>query len=429
MNEVFLRFEIAAAAVTAAFAVSGLASARAASPAPKLEIEVGNPVIVSLSRAGEKRWGFHQFPSLARIPDGRIVATYSHNEDAVEAYGAACPAFVSADGGKTWTRMEKADFLGMKPHPSVCEAAPGEFLCVPPARPFDLNPGKLEMPEPVVSGKGNGALSLHRFEESPKEVRDYVRNIDAFRWTPAAKEWKPEKITYDTKDLLIWKRARGKWATGSEAHLVPRTWFEHPPVRFGNELIYADYRTKYLGKDGATSARWSSTCMASADRGKTWKRVGTIAAGTDERPMCEPMIAPTSDGRLACAIRTAPGPLVMTCSADAGRTWEPVKPLNKFGVFPGLILLENNVLVVSYGRPGVQLRFSPDGTGNTWTEPTALIPAKGKWNELSCGYTSLLAVGRNEFLIAYSDFEYKNEKGTQCKAILVRRIRAAIRES
>ncbi len=420
MNETSLRLGIAAAAVTV---VMGFASARAASPAPALEIEVGDPVVVALSRAGEKRWGFHQFPSLARIPDGRIVATYSHNEDAVEAYGTECPAFLSNDDGKTWTRMEKADFLGMKPHPSVCEVAPGEFLCVPPVRPFDLNAAKLEMPEPVVSNKGNGALSLHRFEESPKEVQDYIRNIDAYRWAPATKAWKPEKIRYDTKDLLIWKRAKGKWATGSEAHLVPRTWFEHPPVTFRNELIYADYRTKYLGRAGKASARWSSACMASADRGKTWKRVGTIAAGTDKRPMCEPMIAPTSDGRLACAIRTAPGPLVMTYSGDRGRSWEPVMPLDIFGVYPAQFLLEDGVLVVSYGRPGVHLRFSPDGTGNAWTEPTTLIPAKGKWNELSCGYTSLLAVGKNEFLIAYSDFRFRNEKGAQCKAILVRRVK------
>jgi hypothetical protein len=72
---------------------------------------------------------------------------------------------------------------------------------------------------------------------------------------------------------------------------------------------------------------------------------------------------------------------------------------------------------------GVHLKFSADGTGRKWTKPVSLIPAKGKWTELSCGYTSLLAVGEGEFLIAYSDFKHRDAKGKVRKAILVRRIK------
>jgi BNR repeat-like domain len=384
----------------------------------RLEVEVGPPVVVALARPGEKRWGFHQFPALARLPGGKLALTYSHNADAVQAYGTACPTFVSENGGKTWTRMKSPGHLGSKPHPSICEVAEGEYLCVPPTRPFNLKTARLSMPRPVVAGRGGGTKSLHRFKDCPPAVQAYIRELDAWRWKPGAKRWSPEKIIYDTDDLLVWKRAKG-----SEAHLVPRTWFEHPPVKLGNELIYADYRTKYLGKSGKADPYGTSTCMVSKDKGKTWTRRGTIAVGRAKSPKGEPVIAPTSDGRLACAIRTSPGPLVITFSKDRGRTWTPVKPLHKFGVFPGLLLLDSKVMVVSFGRLGVHMKFSGDGTGRKWTKPVSLVPARGNWSELSCGYTSLLAVGKDEFLIAYSDFKHRDAKGRERKAIMVRRVK------
>jgi hypothetical protein len=170
----------------------------------------------------------------------------------------------------------------------------------------------------------------------------------------------------------------------------------------------------------------TSVCMVSKDKGHTWTRRGTIGRGDAALPMAEPMISPTSDGRLACVIRRDPGPLVITFSDDGGRTWEPVRSLNKFGVFPGILLLENGVLVCSFGRPGVHLKFSLDGRGREWTEPVSLIPATGKWDAQSCGYTSMLAVGPDEFLIAYSDFNHRDAKGRACKAILVRRVKVTV---
>ena len=77
--------------------------------------------------------------------------------------------------------------------------------------------------------------------------------------------------------------------------------------------------------------------------------------------------------------------------------------------------LDNGVLVLSFGRPGVWLSFSLDG-GHSWTEKQAVL--KGD----SCGYTSLAALGKDTFLLAYSEFERPNAKGQPAKAILVRKI-------
>ena len=114
--------------------------------------------------------------------------------------------------------------------------------------------------------------------------------------------------------------------------------------------------------------------MVFNDQGRTWERRSTIAVDpTGDSYMTKPVIEMTSDVQLVCAIRasshetayTQDHRLVITFSSDRGRTWEPIQPLHKFDVFPGLLLLENNTLICSFGRPGVHMKFSADGTGRT----------------------------------------------------------------
>jgi hypothetical protein len=115
-------------------------------------------------------------------------------------------------------------------------------------------------------------------------------------------------------------------------------------------------------------------------------------------------------------------PMYLVHSRDQGYSWSEPQTLFDFGVFPRLLQMGNGVLVLSFGRPGVWLSFSLDG-GHSWTQPQAII--KGDRNEPlkhSCGYTSLIALDKNSFLLAYSDFVLPDAKGEPCKSILVRRI-------
>ena len=41
-------------------------------------------------------------------------------------------------------------------------------------------------------------------------------------------------------------------------------------------------------------------------------------------------------------------------------------------------------------------------------------------NEISCGNLGAVVTGPDRFLLAYSDFQHVNERGQQCKAVLVR---------
>jgi len=91
------------------------------------------------------------------------------------------------------------------------------------------------------------------------------------------------------------------------------------------------------------------------------------------------------------------------------------------GVLPKLLKLENGILALSSGRPGVQVRFSEDG--EKWTEPLDFVPVtEADPHKDTCGYTSLLATGPDRFIIAYSHFKHPNEKGELRKAIMIREV-------
>ena len=74
--------------------------------------------------------------------------------------------------------------------------------------------------------------------------------------------------------------------------------------------------------------------------------------------------------------------------------------------------------IVSYGTGQSGSAISKDG-GKTWTEPFELVPYAHEKEQVSCGYTSLLATGRDRFLIIYSDFKHPTRSGDIRKAIKV----------
>ncbi len=142
--------------------------------------------------------------------------------------------------------------------------------------------------------------------------------------------------------------------------------------------------------------------------------------------MGEPTLAETSEGNLACVIRKTDHeqkPMVITGSSDSGRTWTDPVEFCEFGVFPCLQKLKAGPMVLSYGRPGVHLRMSPDGNGRDWSKPLTLIPGDpAETGRYSCGYTSLLELSDDTTLIAYSDFEHIDGQGVRRKAILTRKV-------
>ncbi|HPI72076.1 MAG TPA: sialidase family protein [bacterium] len=380
------------------------------------------PVVVSTSQVNEKRWGYHQFVSISPYPEGKILLRYHVGADAVKAYGMASPTFISADLGTSWQPFAAE---GLPANGLSCPLFDGHYLCLPSAVPINIKHADLTLPNPLAKVFSYTGYYFYRLADCPVPIKDFFVNMTAVRWSPESKRWQPDMVRYDSTDALIWTLAESE-----ESPLVARTTFERPPLLVGNELLYADYRTNYLLADGAVPPHWSVSCMVSNDNGRSWRRRSTIAV--DEQgihPMTEPMLAQTKNGELVCVLRRSDHrqvSMMITFSQDRGETWEKPVSLDRlghFGVMPCLTPLECGVLALTYGRPGIWLTFSLDGTGREWTDPVCLLKSDPHNREASTdGYTSMLPIGSNQLLLAYCDFQYKDEQGNQRKAVLVRKI-------
>jgi hypothetical protein len=384
----------------------------------EIEVTMHDPVLVACSAAGETRWGFHQFPAMSRLPDGRVIIMYADAEDASETHGMPAPCHVSCDNGASWSVMS-GGLRPTRPHYSISEVFGDEYLIVPSLPYLDVKEKGVELPEPAASGNTYGTVYTYRVSDLSPAVRDYFRYLPAKRRQPRAADWEDAVVEYDTDGLLAWRRE------GSQ--LLPRTFFERTLLRFGGELLYADCRARYARDDGSVAGKGFTTLMVSTDNGRSFRRRGIVAMDpADYDLMGEPQLAPTADGRLVCVIRRADQrqkPMCITWSPDSGRTWTPPRSLFDFGVWPCVLLMGNGTMVLSYGRPGVHMAIDPNGTGETWAIHKALIQGDhGQTQRHSCGYTSLLPINDASFLIAYSDFLHTNDQGEQCKAILTRRV-------
>lgn len=115
---------------------------------------------------------------------------------------------------------------------------------------------------------------------------------------------------------------------------------------------------------------------------------------------------------------------------DGGKTWSVPKKFTPNGILPILSCLNNGVVALSSGRPGVQLRFNIDGDGEVWTEPIEMVSyMNGTKYDIyaSCGYTSILPIDDNSFYLVYSDFKTTNKEGDR-KAIILRKVEIIKRE-
>jgi hypothetical protein len=208
------------------------------------------------------------------------------------------------------------------------------------------------------------------------------------------------------------------------AGLIPQIWWGDMKVLPDKSIVALTYpyyhRSQPIPYTSAASYR-------SADFGRTWQKIGHILYDEPDRRrdgFTEPALELLPDGTLLAILRTTDGngvgPMFRSRSTDQGRTWSRPEAFTETGVLPRLLQLANGVLVLSSGRPGVDLRFSTDG-GQSWSPATKLIPLPDptKIQADSCGYTSLVPLGRDRFLIAYSWFTPPSGR----KSIFVREVR------
>jgi hypothetical protein len=381
----------------------------------RLRVTLGAPVVVAVADA-PMGWGYFQFPTIARAEDGAIRVDWHMAPDAAAGYGSDGGCAVSRDGGKTWTRTDAAG-----PAVGLALANGGHLLSRwPSAAPAS----SLHLPDPVGSIRqtyGGVEQTMDRLADLPAEVA----GVPLRRRAEGEAAWRDETAALHDPAAL-------RYAIQG---LFPTLWLgDMVRLRDGSLLagIYPGYR---LRDDGTMDPKGGAFFYRSMDNGHEWTVRGRIPyqpdTHTDEKGagragFTEPATAALPDGSLLCVLRTTdglgPGQMYSSRSTDGGGTWTRPAAFTRNGVLPRLLQLKNGVLVLSSGRPGVQVRFSTDGHGARWTEPFEMLPwAADVWGG-TCGYTGLLATGPDRFLVTYSDFEHSTTAGRR-KAIMAREIR------
>ena len=110
----------------------------------------------------------------------------------------------------------------------------------------------------------------------------------------------------------------------------------------------------------------------------------------------EPGIQLLPSSELVALIRCSP--MIQVRSKDGGRTWSEPRKLQYAGMCPQLLLLENGVLVTSYGtRNYMHVMASWDGAGRKWSEPLVIYEGQ------TSGYSNMQALGSDRFRICYQE--------------------------
>ena len=371
------------------------------------EVHIGQPKVVAVADK-ELGWGFHQFPGITRWEDGRLEVTYNMSTDAAESYGLPTPMMVSSDGGVTW-----------KPHTGQVGVGGlllrnGDRIEISTPRPYKVK--GLKLPEPVTPG-----THQYRLHELPAKLR----TIRISRIAKGESEAKIEPASLDDPQAL----------RGGGPEIFPIIWWGDMRVAPDGSVIAGIYPGRHIRDDGTIDPKCGVFFYRSTDFGHSWKIQGRILyqpdlkadeKGDKRSGFTEPAFEILKDGTFLCVMRTTDGqgvgPMYASWSKDMGKTWTKPKVIAPSGVLPKLLRLENGILVLSSGRPGVQLRFSKDG--KKWSEPFDLVPLTEKDpHKDTCGYTSLVATGPNRFIIAYSHFKHVTDEGLVRKAILIREVR------
>jgi hypothetical protein len=384
-----------------------------------LHIKFNEPVVVSVA-AKPENWGFFQFPLIGTKPDGKLQVKWNMKPDAMSAYGKdSWGAGISADGGKTWKVQEKYESTGDILLPV------GDRLEI--TTPIPIRTDSLNMPKPVGANIKINTYTQSRYHFY--RLNDLPANCQAVylkRLKKGETEWKPEEAALYDPDAV-----RHTTATG----LLPVIWWGDMHIANDGSLIAGIYPGNFIKKDGTVDPKSAIFFYRSTDDGHSWRIQGRILyhadtladkKGSKRMGFTEPAFEILKDGTFLCVTRTTDGlgngPMYISYSKDLGKTWAKPQIVAVTGVLPRLLRLDNGVIVLASGRPGVQLRFCPDGKGKVWTDPFEILPYANEKEEVSCGYTGLLSTGSNSFMIVYSDFKYKTAGGNIRKAIKMRQV-------
>lgn len=329
----------------------------------------------------------HLTPYLAKFPMGNLIVTYALDPDRYANPVTVSGFQISKDGGEHWGRRYS---LLMQHMTMTFVPKPPDSLLGLPSEMFQCTGGN----------QHNYCGPYYLFEEGGDRmvtVPDGVRVID-FPWT-----------------AHLWQSMQPKsnWHVG--------LFISGSAVEVGKNLL----GTADLLREGAKL--WSVVLLASEDGGYTWRYFSTIAGPDESLASQDGYEGPNevgmiklADGDLMAVFRVGSGKgwhLRRAYSHDGGRTWTKPDVLPAWSVSPELKRIENGMIVLSTGRPGIRLWLSTDPRATTWqdidivanhshwtTDPNMRIRSfqvHGHTEWQTSSYTGLVEVAPNHLLLVY----------------------------
>lgn len=400
-------------------------------------------------------WGVYCLPRMWRKPDGELTIRINGEQDCPDkktASKADTLYFCSSDKGKTWRQTgEKQNFsyiTGISaPVLSLKNGKKIAFKNVEGLKPIVgiREVCRFEMPNK------EGIYKAYRYGDIPKDAKGLkMVEFDSFGnivWSDCVDMGFPEREVF----VVAYPNVNGKYIKRDE-YLLPMPW-SSPYMSSLTEYDEKTLLALTTGQNPLVNDRYCPDVyvMESTDKGKTWRKRGTVANGFympngysgdgTEVSMCK-----TCDGTLICVMRMEMSvtelhlcDTMMARSFDGGFTWlEPVS-VAESSVTPHIVALKNGIVVLIYGRPGVHFKYSLDN-GKTFSESTAIIgetlsekrargisDAVSKYGDMdSYSNTFVEVVGDDSLLVVYNDMKYDTGDGKNHKATMVAEIKLCI---
>ena len=294
-----------------------------------IKVTLGQPVVVG------EGIGHYWFPFAAdRFHTGEVLVRWSLNADSASNAVSATMHALSTDEGATWPFKYEASYSAILHFPRGDGCIAGTGFNGPPDPPGQSRRARLHY---VVLSNGG-----RRYTLEPNTVF-----VEGF---PCNRQRSPNEGR--------WSR---EWPLGINLN--------GDVVRMGTALL----ATAYGGYEG--DEKDCVVAIESRDEGHTWRYVSEIFSAYATPDMVEganeASLVQLADGDILCVARTGNGrygnrPMIQTRSSDGGRTWAAPQRIAPFSVYPCLRRLDNGLLALSAGRPGLFLWLCEDGLGDKW---------------------------------------------------------------
>jgi len=353
-----------------------------------VEVKVRQTVEITSSRR------YCWFPTIHRFPTGEIMVAMRMSPDEANPegdFGAYC---ISKDGGLTWSRRYT---MGSGANMDAAWSTEAEQ----DGRIWHLY-GWLERYPP---GQNHDFyLTLTKWSRGGMEFQ---------QWRDVHLHF-PEPMLMSPTNTIDRQVADGLLT-------------EYPEATAWGAIVHGlngDLLAVVEAKTVARPKYYRDVLICSHDMGKTWEQRSVVAAvEPEDKPWPwmgqegpnEAALVRLADGRLLTVFRTGPqgnageyGNMGLTWSSDDGKSWTPPVAAPFRGVAPRVRRLSNGMLALTTGRPApVTVRFSLDGNGKEWTEPTTI--AENHLQQLAGGsthYTDFIEIAPGELLVVYDHVPY-----------------------